>query len=165
MSTRGSISVIRAWCPFDRPPRVWKPRGVIDAEHLGRLSLFADLERAQLEAVAHDMDEEMHAKGARILREGLAGGSFYVITDGEAIVRVAGEDVSTLRAGDFFGEISILIGEPLAASVVVSSDSLRCAVLPGAELRPLLLRHPTIGVRMLEILARRLRTTTLWQRA
>ena len=135
---------------------------MIDATTLARLALFADLQAPQLQAVAEQMDEESFPRGARVLREGISGNGFYVITDGEASVRIDGTDRVELRAGDFFGELSILTGDPVNADIVAASEELRCAVLPPHELRPLLLTHPAITLRMLESEARRLRATTLW---
>lgn len=135
---------------------------MIAADTLSRLALFADLGGAQLAALAEQMDEESFARDARVLREGISGSGFYVITDGEASVRIDGQDRVRLHAGDFFGEISILTGEPVLADVVAASEELRCAVLPGPRLRPLLMEYPQVALRMLEAEARRLHATTLW---
>ena len=135
---------------------------MIEAAVLGRLSLFADLRPPQLVAVAELMDEASFPRDTRVLRAGISGGSFFVITDGEASVRIDGRDRVRFHAGDFFGELSILTGDPVVADVVAVSEELRCAVLPEPRLRPLLLDHPEVTLRMLEALARRLRATTLW---
>ncbi len=135
---------------------------MIAADTLSRLALFADLGGAQLAAVAELMDEESFPRDARVLREGISGSGFYVITDGEASVRIDGQDRVRLHAGDFFGEISILTGEPVLADVVAASEELRCGVLRGPRLRPLLMEYPQVALRMLEAEARRLRATTLW---
>jgi CPA2 family monovalent cation:H+ antiporter-2 len=135
---------------------------VIAAETLSRLALFADLGGAQLAALAEMMEEESFARDARVLRSGISGSAFYLITDGEASVRIDGQDRVRLHAGDFFGEISILTGEPVFADVVAASEELRCAVLPGPQLRSVLTEYPQVAVRMLEAEARRLRATTLW---
>jgi CRP-like cAMP-binding protein len=135
---------------------------VIDASTLGRLSLFADLPAAQLVALGEAMDEASYPRGTRILREGLSGNNFYVITEGATSVQLGGEERAQLRPGDFFGEISVLTGEPVATDVVAASEEVRCAVLPGPELRPLLLAYPTVSLRMLEVVARRLRDANLW---
>jgi CRP-like cAMP-binding protein len=135
---------------------------VVDVDSLARLALFADLTAPQLEAIAHAVDEERYDRATKVLRAGLSGNSFYVILDGEAVVIVDGAERARLRAGDFFGEISILTGVPIIADVVAETEELRCAVLPGPELKPLLLHHPHIAIRMLELGARRLRATTLW---
>lgn len=135
---------------------------MLEPDDLARLSLFADLQASELEEVAQTLDEERHPRGDRVLREGLSGGGFYVVLDGEVAVRIGDEERARLAAGEFFGEISILTGEASTADVVVSSEELRCAVLPGPELRPLLLRFPDIAVRMLELGARRLRSANVW---
>jgi CRP-like cAMP-binding protein len=135
---------------------------VIDAAVLSRLALFADLQAPQLQAVAELMDEASFPRDTRVLRAGISGGGFYVITDGEASVRIDGRDRVRFHPGDFFGELSILTGDPVVADIVSVSEELRCAVLPEHRLRPLLLDHPHLGLRMLEAMARRLRATTLW---
>jgi CRP/FNR family cyclic AMP-dependent transcriptional regulator len=135
---------------------------MIDPQSLARLALFADLDTARLEAVAQLFDEESFAGGARVLREGISGSAFYVITDGRAEIRIGGETRTTLGAGEFFGEVSVLTGEAPIADVVAVGDELRCAVLDGPQVRPFLLDHPAIAVRMLESVSRRLRNASLW---
>ncbi|MDR7537115.1 MAG: cyclic nucleotide-binding domain-containing protein, partial [Armatimonadota bacterium] len=85
---------------------------------LAGLALFADLSRPELEAVAHTFEEEWFTEGQRILRQGFSGANFYVILDGEAAVRIDGVQRAVLRRGDFFGEVSVLLGEPPTADVV-----------------------------------------------
>jgi CRP-like cAMP-binding protein len=131
-------------------------------EVLAGLALFADLDRPQLESVAHTFDEDMFPEGQRVLRQGFAGSNFYVILDGEAAVRVDGQDRATLSRGDFFGEVSVLLGEAPTADIV-AMRSLRCLVLPGSQVREFLVAHPAVMFRMLQAEARRLRTTILWR--
>jgi len=87
---------------------------------LAGLALFADLTRPQLEAVAHTFEEEWFNEDQRILRQGLAGSAFYVILEGEVAVKIDGERRSTLGRGDFFGEVSVLLGGPPTADVVAT---------------------------------------------
>ena len=51
-------------------------------ESLSRLSLFADLSRPQLQAIAHEYGDEMFADGQRVLRRGLSGSALYVVLEG-----------------------------------------------------------------------------------
>ncbi|MDQ7842856.1 MAG: cyclic nucleotide-binding domain-containing protein [Armatimonadota bacterium] len=129
---------------------------------LSGLALFADLSRPQLEAVVHRLEEEYFAAGQRILRQGFSGGSLYIILEGEAAVSIDGTQRSVLGKGDFFGEISLLLGEPPIADVVALRP-LRCLSLPGPELAEFLLAYPHVAYRMLQAEARRLRTTSLWR--
>ena len=132
---------------------------MIDSASLARLALFVDLPGPQLQAVAEMMEEESFGRDAKVVRTGISGSGFYVITDGEAAVLIDGKDLTHLRAGDFFGELSILTGEAVVADIVAVSDELRCAVLPDHQLRPLLLTYPQVTLRMLEAMSRRLRAT------
>jgi CRP-like cAMP-binding protein len=136
---------------------------VIDAESLAPLALFAELEPPQLEALAQTLDEERHARDTRVLRQGMSGNAFYVILSGEASVRIDGTERARLAPGEFFGEVSILLGEPPTADVVAATEELRCAVLAGPDFRPLLLQHPTVLYRVLQNEARRLRNANLWK--
>jgi CRP/FNR family transcriptional regulator, cyclic AMP receptor protein len=132
------------------------------ADILSQLALFADLTPAQLEAVAHTHEEDVFAAGERVLRKGLTGGNFYVILEGEAAVELDGRQLARLGRGDFFGEISALIGDPPTADVVAVTI-LRCLVIPGQQLERLLLARPQLALRLLRMEARRLRNTLEWQ--
>ena len=131
-------------------------------EALSRLSLFADLKPAQLEAVAHRFDEEVFPEGERVLRKDLKGSALFVILEGEAVVQVGETEVARFSPGDFFGEISLLNDEPPSADVEALT-LLRCLVIPGPEFQPFLLEHPKVLYRMLQVEARRLRVTTEWK--
>ena len=126
---------------------------ILDA--LAGLTLFSDLDRPQLQAVAHTMSEESFPAGQRILRQGFSGGGFFVILEGEVSVRVDDHDVANLAKGDFFGEISLLLGEPPIADVVALSP-VNALQLGGPDLREFLLTYPTVMYRMLQAVSRRL---------
>jgi CRP-like cAMP-binding protein len=129
---------------------------------LAQLSLFADLSRPQLEAVAHTFDEEIFPAGQRVIRQGFAGTGFFVIIDGEASVRADGEEAATLTRGDFFGEVSVLLGEPPIADIVATRP-LRCLVLAGGDLEAFLVEYPRVLYRMVQVQARRLRSAMQWR--
>jgi CRP-like cAMP-binding protein len=131
-------------------------------ESLSRMALFADLSQPQLEAVAHTFEEEWFGQGQRILRQGFTGSSFYVILEGDAMVSVDGRELARLSRGDFFGEVSALLGEPPTADVLAIAP-LRCMVLAGTMLHEFLVSHPAVMFRMLQAEARRLRTTLRWR--
>lgn len=126
------------------------------ADAISGMALFADLTTPQLMGVASRFEEAFFPEGARILRQGLTGSSFFVILDGEAAVVVDGQQRATLARGEFFGEVSILLGEPPTADVVAVRP-LRCIALPGAAIEGFLQEHPRVMFRMLQAMARRLR--------
>jgi CRP-like cAMP-binding protein len=126
---------------------------ILDA--LAGLALFSDLHRPQLQAVAHTMSEESLPAGQRILRQGFSGSGFFIILEGEVAVSVDGEDVASLGKGDFFGEISLLLGEPPIADVVALTP-VHALQLAGPDLRDFLLAYPPVMYRMLQAVSRRL---------
>jgi len=128
---------------------------------IAAFSLFADLNGPQLEEVAHLFDETFFGEGERILRQGVSGSGFYIILEGSAAVRVNGVERSTLKAGDYFGEISCLLGEVPVADIVAATP-LRCLVLPGGQLEGFLTAHPKVMYRLLQGEARKLKNTTKW---
>ena len=129
-------------------------------DRLAQLALFADLSRPQLEAVAHTLEEQVFADGQRVLRQGLSGSAFYVVLEGEAAVIIDGTERARLGRGEFFGEISVLTGEPPNADIV-AVGLLRCLVLSGDDLQRFLLGRPQVMLRLLKTEARRLRQAQL----
>jgi CRP-like cAMP-binding protein len=130
-------------------------------EALARLSLFADLRQPELEAVVHSADEEVFAQGQKILRAGLSGSGLYLLLDGEVVVRLDDKELARLGRGEFFGEISVLLGTPPMADIVAAT-LVRCLVVPAPEVETFLIERPRVLYRMLQAEARRLRDVELW---
>jgi len=133
---------------------------IVDA--LASMALFSDLSRPQLQGVAHAFEERFYPEGERVIRQGLTGSGFHVILDGEAQIVVDGTSRATLARGEFFGEISVLLGEPPVADVVALRP-LRCLVLPGPAVEGFLVANPRVMFRMLQAQARRLRNAMRWR--
>jgi CRP-like cAMP-binding protein len=131
-------------------------------ETLRRFNLFADLDRAQLQAIADPDSERSFAAGERIMRRGMSGMGFYVILEGEATVTLGGEALNRLRPGDFFGEISTLLDEPLTADITAETP-VRVLEIPGPRLKAFLLSYPQVMFRMLVTEARRLQEVLAWR--
>ncbi|MFN2589550.1 MAG: Crp/Fnr family transcriptional regulator [Actinomycetota bacterium] len=129
---------------------------------LAGLALFADLAKPQLEAVAHTFDEEWFEAGQRIIRQGFGGTGFFVLVDGEVAVTIDGEERARLARGEFFGEVSVLLGEAPVADIVAVGP-VRCLVLGGPDLERFLVAYPRVMYRMLQAQARRLRSANQWR--
>ena len=123
---------------------------------ISELGLFTDLGRPELERIAHTFEEEWIPDGQRVLRQGFAGTGFYVILEGDVAVRIDGDERARLSRGDFFGEVSVLLGDKPVADIVAVKP-LRVLHLPGPQVESFLKTHPVVMYRMLQTLARRLR--------
>jgi CRP-like cAMP-binding protein len=132
------------------------------ADILADFTLFGDLQTPQLLGIASAFEEVYFPDGEPILRQGFTGSGCYVILEGTADVLVDGQHRATLHRGDYFGEVSILLGEPPTADVVATS-ALRCIVIPGSSVEPFLVSHPPVMYRMLQAQARRLRNANRWR--
>jgi CRP-like cAMP-binding protein len=128
-------------------------------EMLASLAIFADLSRPELQRVSHTLDERYFAQDERVLRQGLTGSGFYIVLEGEAAVVVDGKRIAVLARGDFFGEISVLLGETPVADIVATRP-LRCLALSGDRLEGFLMDNPRVCYRILQAEARKLREAT-----
>jgi CRP-like cAMP-binding protein len=131
------------------------------ADTIAGFALFADLTTPQREHVVDVFGEQWFPDGEKVLRQGLSGSGLYIVLDGSAAIRIDGVDRATLRAGDFFGEISCLLGEAPTADIV-AVGALRCLVLPSSQVEDFLKSNPAIMYRILQGEARKVRTTTKW---
>ena len=125
-------------------------------DSIASFALFADLPNPRLEGIVHLFEEAVFGEGEKVLRQGLTGSGFYVILDGEAAVLVDGTERARLGRGEFFGEVSIILGESPIADIVAVRP-LRCLVLAGPRVESFLVDHPRVMYRMLQAQARRLR--------
>jgi len=111
--------------------------------------LFRDFAVDEMVAVIHGLKLLSFERGEVIIREGASGSSLYTLTSGR--VRAFRKDAGTgkqaqvgdLKEGAFFGEMSILTGQPRTASVVALT---RCELLEldRATLDDITSRHPHV---------------------
>ncbi|HJU37384.1 MAG TPA: cyclic nucleotide-binding domain-containing protein [Gaiellaceae bacterium] len=125
----------------------------IDA--LRRVPLFEDLDVAELQSIADSMNEANVPAGAIVTAEGGPGDGFFVIERGEAEVTIEGQARATMAAGDYFGEIALLLGSNRTATVTATSD-LRCHALTPWDFRELVEGAPSIAWKVMQSMAARL---------
>jgi CRP-like cAMP-binding protein len=136
-----------------RPPGP-PPRDPVAA--LQRVQFFADMDRRQAEQIARLLKERPFKKGETVIMEGSGGAAFFLIDTGEATVTCKGVHLATLGPGDYFGELALIDGGVRSATVTAATD-LVCYGLTFWEFRPLVERNGTIGWKLLQALAKRLR--------
>lgn len=93
---------------------------------LTAVDFLATLDTKQIEVLAEGARWELYLSGERIVRQGDPGEVLYVIVSGTADVRLEQggltSTVTTLESGKFFGEMSLLTGEPRSATVVAATE-------------------------------------------
>jgi len=91
---------------------------------LGEVDLFRVLGPSERERVAHEMVARRFGRGERIIEQGAPGQTFYVVGSGTvSILTARGVEVTRLGRGQYFGEMSLLTGEPRSATVVAAEDA------------------------------------------
>jgi len=120
--------------------------------------LFSDLSKRGLRRVVQAASEIDEPSGTVLVREGDMGRELYVLVDGSARVSRNNRRLRELGPGDFFGELAFLSHAPRTATVTATADS-RLMILGPRELEVLLVQEPRIGVKMLGVVAKRLRET------
>jgi CRP/FNR family transcriptional regulator, cyclic AMP receptor protein len=128
------------------------------ADALAGVDLFAGLSSRQLGKLAAVSRRADHKPGAEVAAEGRGALAFHVIVEGTATVTVGGRQVRTLGPGDYFGEISLIDGEPRSATVTASGDApLRTIALGKTQFSSLIEKEPSIAKALLVRLCGRLR--------
>src|SRR5204863_5287847 len=77
---------------------------VASVDELAGIPLFESLSDADLQEVASWFEERTADEGVRLIGEGAAGYSFFVLLDGSAAVTSGDTQLADLGPGDFFGE-------------------------------------------------------------
>ena len=131
---------------------------------LGRVPFFADFSRTDLDALAAFVRSRCYPKGSIIFHRGDPGMILYLIETGEVKLTISGDrgksvTLALLGPGTFFGEMSLLDGEPRSADATARVDC-RLGVLGRDQFLPFLAAHPPATASLLAILTRRLRRTT-----
>jgi CRP-like cAMP-binding protein len=124
---------------------------------LRRVALLAGLADEALEALARECAWRNVAAGQRIVSRDAKDRDVYLIVAGRARVTIysaAGRQVTfrDLAAGEFFGDIAAIDGEPRSADVVALESALVASMTP-AVFRRLLREHPDVAERILRSLA------------
>ena len=124
--------------------------------HLQRVPLFSGFSEDELRRVA-DLSRIVEVPaGTAVTQIGEPGDSFFVIIDGTVAVRTPVGAGSQLHPGDFFGEMSLLDGEPRSATIVATTD-IRLLIVDRLHFWRLLEETPDLIRRILTILSRRVR--------
>jgi len=124
--------------------------------HLARVPIFAGLSSRQLGKLAGSSRRTTHQAGHEIAKEGEGALALHIILDGTAEVTVHGSPKRELRAGDYFGEISLIDGKKRSATVTATSD-LHTLAVPHGAFQQLLESEPGFAAGLLKLICARLR--------
>jgi small-conductance mechanosensitive channel len=117
------------------------------SERLNNVPIFAPLSDEETERLAKLSKIRVYAPGEAIVRMGQEGNSMFVIVRGSVEVQVpqgsTTKVLNTLRENDFFGEMSLLTGEPRTASVVAKEET-EVVRITKASMKPIFEANPEL---------------------
>jgi CRP-like cAMP-binding protein len=129
----------------------------VSIDDLREVRLLRGLKEADLVTLAADLAERRVAAGDPIVGEGTGGVAFFFILEGDTTVTVGGEEVATLKRGDYVGELALLDPEGPRSATVTAKTDVVLAAMSAWQFRPFVIAHPEVAWTLLQRLARRLR--------
>ena len=131
----------------------------VKVEALKRAPLFEGLSKKELAELTRVTEDLQVEAGTVLCREGRLGREFFVIVDGVAEVTKSGKRIATREAGEFFGEIALLMTTKRTATVTAKTP-LRCFILTRGDFRRVLDESPGVERKVMQALAERLLSYT-----
>lgn len=144
-----------------KPPETIRSSKEIDAimDLLGQFPFFKAMEDEQLREILSFIRVKKFDSGETILRKGEPGRNLYIMVSGKVAVMGEGEVViAYLGKGEIFGEMSLISGEMVGATVHAVEPS-RMLYLNGEDFRRVLDSVPSLQMYLACLLARRLAQT------
>ena len=136
-------------------------------ETLKTIPLFDEFNRREIQNIARIAHKRSYREGEVIFCEGQVSAGMYIIIHGEVkISRRSGEDVeihlSTMNAGEFFGDIGLVDDTPRTATAIALAPSYILGLF-RPDLLQLMDRDPKLASKLLfklaQIVVTRLRIT------
>jgi len=137
------------------------------ADLVRRFPLFATLTDEEFNQIEHIFVKKNYRRNQVIFVEEDTGNYMYLVVTGKVkVVKAAGAGKETLlaihRAGDFFGEMSLLDGKTAPATVVAMEDSTIISI-SRANFHKYLMHNEKILMQVVQVLCARLRQVWLTQ--
>lgn len=123
---------------------------------LARVPLFAQCTPDEIAAIEAVAQEHAYDAGQIIVTQGTPGQAFYTVLAGRVEIIRDDRSLGAFGPGDFFGEMSLLDSAPRSATITAIEPT-TCLMLSSWDFKAVLERHPSIAIKLLEVLSRRLR--------
>lgn len=133
-------------------------------ELLKRSELFKELDDDALATLGRFATKKTMLKKTLVMSVGDTSSALYLIKSGKVDVLITNDDgremiLSTLHAGDHFGELALLDGEPRSVNVM-TQDKCEFIIIHQADFYALLKQHASVAISVIKYLCKRVRTIT-----
>jgi CRP/FNR family transcriptional regulator len=122
--------------------------------------IFSHITHEEMLEIARIIEARTYRKGEMVYLAGDPGGKLYVLHTGKVkITRInpSGKEqvIRILGPGEFMGELSLFRSSPQTDNAEALEESTMC-VMDGAKLKELMLKNPSISLKVMEELSQRL---------
>lgn len=130
-------------------------------EDLRKLDIFKPLNDQSLVDLTSLLEFKTIPHDKRVVKKGAPGNHLYIILKGKvAVIRDDGSKAVEIQAGEIFGEMSLLSGEPVSNSIHTVDDTL-VAMLSLKNFRDVLRSYHKLQFFLLKLLVDRAQTVAL----
>ena len=140
------------------------------SELMDKMEFFNNLNPEELGLLAKGVKVYSAKKGRIIFKEGEQNAWLCILTEGKLLIYKHGpsekeKQIAMILPGKCIGEMSLIDGEPLSATVAAAEDC-KVLLISNESFMDMMDKHPIMGNKMLwkisSILVSRLRRTTEW---
>jgi CRP-like cAMP-binding protein len=123
---------------------------------LSGFSIFESVDEFNIRAIVPLLKIERYADGAIVLRKGAPAQNFYIMLSGAAeVLDDSGICLSSLSKGDVFGEMSLISGDPVGATIKVVKPASVLAI-EGTDFKGIINKFPSLQMYLARLLTKRL---------
>jgi acetate kinase len=141
-------------------PKRKKEDDVDKVETLKNIEIFKDISEESLQALADKAEFKNYAAGESIIRFGVKGKALSILVSGKAEVswptpEGKRERLRVLEKESFFGEMSLMTGEPTTAEVAALEPA-QVLMIPHEAIYPVIAGEPTLMAKLARTISKRL---------
>lgn len=125
-------------------------------DFLARVPIFSACSPQEIAAISSVSQDSFYQADQIIVTQGTPGQAFYLILSGRVEIIRDGLSIGAFGPGDFFGDMSLLDQAPRSATIRAIEPT-SCLMLSSWDFKSMLQDHPTIAIKLLEVMSRRLR--------
>jgi hypothetical protein len=127
------------------------------AESLQSIPSFVPLDNPDnIQNLSQDITLKHFGTGEKVMQQGYASNALYIAIAGQAMMTVIDkndreQEVLPIKAGEFFGEMTLFSGEPSTVSVTAVED-LEVMMISAAEVNQMIERQPSFAREISQVL-------------
>ena len=124
------------------------------AAALKRNDVLAAIEDGDFRALLAAVETRVFGGGETVIREGDEGAHFFHVLSGAVNVLKNGQVIARLGPGDFFGEISLVTGDKISATVTAAEESV-VILVPSARFKQVVGMNESMAMKLSAVITRR----------